>query len=515
MKRSRKSNRVSWAPGANLRQVKLFLVEDCPSKVGIEPEANVNAKSSLRTHPYGMSTNDLPPGFRGSLPTNLKNVISHIPRIQWKCPPKFIVNPSWQVVAGEESQEVETQKDRQMKVFEAMYPRLSDVPPSPAVSLGVNDERYDDRQTPLVPLNPLEDEDEDTDVPSELAHKNTLSDIPTLKYTRSDFPAQKNTPQNPFTQAAPNTLHHNIPAPVPPPNGNPPTGGINPDVMLAASAVLTTLMKTKEEGSMIDTDLLVKILTDPKKVEELVKDQRALSTNANAIVSAATVPTSPRVSAQQTVPKSVTPSAPSPAPYSAPFLPPTPAATRDTNHALNMLKPASSMPAPASSMTSPPQSVSVSRTAAGNVYSIPNRMQPAVSVMPVQQISVPKVLPTVSTVPVQPILVPPVNPNPAKDDNYYKKLIREHGIEEKGVSNVPQMGFQPNYNQVPATQNLKSGQVNIKNGKPCNFFGTARGCRRGTSCPFFHDVSGNWRTGNALEAPSAKRMKIGGEITGR
>jgi hypothetical protein len=36
---------------------------------------------------------------------------------------------NWQVVAGEESTEVEAQKLREMRVLEAVYPRLSAIPP--------------------------------------------------------------------------------------------------------------------------------------------------------------------------------------------------------------------------------------------------------------------------------------------------------------------------------------------------------------------------------------------------
>lgn len=35
---------------------------------------------------------------------------------------------NWHVVAGEESEEAETQKNREMRVLEAVYPRMSDIP---------------------------------------------------------------------------------------------------------------------------------------------------------------------------------------------------------------------------------------------------------------------------------------------------------------------------------------------------------------------------------------------------
>lgn len=42
---------------------------------------------------------------------------------------QFILNPEWRVVAGEESREKENQKARENRVLEAVYPRLSAIPP--------------------------------------------------------------------------------------------------------------------------------------------------------------------------------------------------------------------------------------------------------------------------------------------------------------------------------------------------------------------------------------------------
>jgi len=42
---------------------------------------------------------------------------------------QFVVSPNWCVVAGEESREKENQKLRENRVLEAVYPRLSAIPP--------------------------------------------------------------------------------------------------------------------------------------------------------------------------------------------------------------------------------------------------------------------------------------------------------------------------------------------------------------------------------------------------
>lgn len=42
---------------------------------------------------------------------------------------QFVMNDAWQVAAGEESEEVKAQKLRATRVLEAVYPRLSAIPP--------------------------------------------------------------------------------------------------------------------------------------------------------------------------------------------------------------------------------------------------------------------------------------------------------------------------------------------------------------------------------------------------
>ena len=42
---------------------------------------------------------------------------------------QFVMNSNWCVAAGEESREVESQKLREMRLLEAVYPRSSAIPP--------------------------------------------------------------------------------------------------------------------------------------------------------------------------------------------------------------------------------------------------------------------------------------------------------------------------------------------------------------------------------------------------
>lgn len=42
---------------------------------------------------------------------------------------QFVISPTWEVAAGEESEDAKAQKSREMRVLEAVYPRFSAIPP--------------------------------------------------------------------------------------------------------------------------------------------------------------------------------------------------------------------------------------------------------------------------------------------------------------------------------------------------------------------------------------------------
>ncbi|KAH1244265.1 Zinc finger CCCH domain-containing protein 6 [Glycine max] len=152
MRRLQKSKRVSWASdldlcqpfaiaqvkkrgtsfltGENLDAVRLFLSEESPSQVGLNSQDHVQAKTSLLLHPDGAGSDDiLPPGFEGTHAKSQSEIkLSQIPVIKWITPPKIEVNPTWRVAVGEESTEVEDQPQREMRVLEAIYPRISSIP---------------------------------------------------------------------------------------------------------------------------------------------------------------------------------------------------------------------------------------------------------------------------------------------------------------------------------------------------------------------------------------------------
>ncbi|KAK7356573.1 hypothetical protein VNO80_15847 [Phaseolus coccineus] len=82
--------------------VRLFLSKDSPSQVGLNSQDHLQAKASLVLPPGGPASDDiLPPGFEGTHTS----------------------------MYGKESKEVEDQRQREMRVLEAIYPRISSIPP--------------------------------------------------------------------------------------------------------------------------------------------------------------------------------------------------------------------------------------------------------------------------------------------------------------------------------------------------------------------------------------------------
>ncbi|XP_038991450.1 zinc finger CCCH domain-containing protein 6-like [Hibiscus syriacus] len=250
--RVRKSNRISWAPDANLCQIKLFLMEEPPSQVGLGAQDHLQAKTSV-SHLNGATADDfLPPGFEGTHSTNHVHVdLSEIPVIKWRCPHRFILDFNWQVVAGEESREVEIQNQREVRVLEAIYPRPSAIPTNSSVSADVENCHYDDHLTPQIPITPIEDED---------AAIETLPDVLApygAPISSQSGVSSASAEERPSTEMVLN---------------------VEPGV---AAAALRAINQSNECGKMIDPDLLVKILSNPQLIEKLVTDYGAASAAQN------------------------------------------------------------------------------------------------------------------------------------------------------------------------------------------------------------------------------------------
>jgi hypothetical protein len=133
---------------------------------------------------------------------------------------------------------------------------------SPFVSPDVIDSHYDDSQTQLVPLIPIEEDDASDqleELPIDLPDNHNRSD----KYESAVI----SVPRVSDASITATTKHQA--------NGliGATSSGIatEPDVLAAASAAYTAIMQSNQMGNMIDQDLLIKILSDPAQLERLMK----------------------------------------------------------------------------------------------------------------------------------------------------------------------------------------------------------------------------------------------------
>lgn len=458
MRGSQKWKRVTWASDVNLCQVKLFLSDEAPVQVGFGPQDHLQAKTSWLLHSSGVGSDDaLPPGFEAAHPSNnLQIKVSEIPLSKWKCPPRFLLPHEWQVVAGEESKEVDVQNQREMRVLEAVYPRPSAIPQNPVASSDLQDFDQNDSQIPLVPILPIEDEETPGDASSDFVPQLgvPVTSHPSLLASGVSHPLQTMGPVMANTAANQNltsgTLH-----------------GVEPDVAAAATAAFTALMKSHEHGNMIDQELLIQILSDPKMIEKLVKDYGTIT------------------EAQMQMPPN----------------------TRGGSVGLSnppsyVTSVETGMPLVATSSSG----LSYSHTSGPSLYSHPAgiRMGPPLTApLPPQTVMQASSSSTIRTA------------APAKDLNYYKSLIQQHGGERR---ETPQQygnpyGHQPLTIQEPAS-NPKIRESKGKIMKPCIYFNSSRGCRNGANCAYQHDTSLPPRSSGMAEPQNAKRMKLDREITG-
>ncbi|XP_073134898.1 zinc finger CCCH domain-containing protein 6-like isoform X2 [Henckelia pumila] len=367
--------------------------------------------------------------------------LSQIPLITWRCPPSFVVNCSWSVVAGEESIEMEAQKLREMTVLEAIYPRSSAIPPNPSTLVGADDSVVNDQNTPLVPIIPIEDED------------------PALDTTFGSIAGNTNSADSTKVRK-----------------------GVEPDTVLAAEVALSLITSKSYQGNLIDRELLIKILSDPKMVQLLVTNHAAWPSTPN-------MPQSSHVSNMppfnfQTMPAIGSPTISS---TSMPNLRPPPE---------NLFNPASiavNRRDPLAAHFTRPELITPSVSTSDLPLYPPNRnVRVSVhDVTPVPRPEVPK----------------------AKDINYYKRLIQQHG-EERRESLTPPCSHQTKEVQFGNSQEppsvAKSRDLKQKITKPCIYFNSSRGCRNGTNCAYQHDSSAQRKVIaiSDSEAQSVKRAKI-------
>jgi hypothetical protein len=111
-------------------QVRLFAAEDAPDVSGTAHQDLLQAKQTKFMHAtVPISPSDLPPGFGVTAPMSMRPAVADVmPWVPWRIPAVFNLHPSWRVVAGGESKEVAVQRQREVRVLEAVYPRPSSIP---------------------------------------------------------------------------------------------------------------------------------------------------------------------------------------------------------------------------------------------------------------------------------------------------------------------------------------------------------------------------------------------------
>ncbi|KAH6557389.1 hypothetical protein KP509_1Z117400 [Ceratopteris richardii] len=181
--------------------------------------------------------------------------------VPWYHPQKFVVDDSWLWAGGEESSEVCTQKQRESKIFEALYPQVAFIPDSPHRFEELNETSL--VSVPEIPLDSL-DEDEiivdsdncqassspregDSGTPM-TAHEAMRDEIITSTFCGS-FPRQR---QLSVT-------------------------GLDPDVVAAVSMALRAM----GDNDLVDKELLFEILRDPSLLESLA-DSFEISTGKSS-----------------------------------------------------------------------------------------------------------------------------------------------------------------------------------------------------------------------------------------
>lgn len=322
--------------------------------------------------------------------------------------------------------------------------------------MDIEQSQYSDQQTPLIPITPIEDEETALDAPSGLIAPFSIS-----------------------MSSQPPVLAHGVP---PPSQVSIPTTanslvsekrasgmalGVDPDVVAAASAALTQISKSNEHGNLIDHDLLIKLLSNPKSIEKLVTDYGGAS---NA----------------QNIPKATLPSVPV-----SDHHPPPVAVSDPSSVRFNMME------------TSSPSLVAT--TSNGGFYAQANGI--GAGHHPNSWIKPPGVVPASAS--------PSFGHSQPRDLNYYKNLIQQHGGDRQET--LQQFGNRLSHQQPGTSQefvnNPKSRDSKPKIMKPCIYFNSSRGCRHGSKCAYQHDTSSQQRSNNMPEGQNAKRMKLDRQIS--
>ncbi|MCO5612268.1 hypothetical protein L7F22_066533 [Adiantum nelumboides] len=227
------------------QQVCLFAVEDAPALLRLVSQDFLEARKVRMIR--ALSAIDMHPGSGSAATKRAKLDVAAVlvmdAQLTWSCPKRVSYDPLWLVAAGDNSSEVPAEQHREVRVLEAFYPRISAIPASP-IEPPKGESEIDEATLLQIPLISCDDEG---DAHSEGVRSTTKDMI------SSGMPARL-TPQI----------------------------DSDPDVAAAAAAAFAVL-KAQERGSLIDRDLLIKILSNPLVTEHLKNSNINLLSGSNSV----------------------------------------------------------------------------------------------------------------------------------------------------------------------------------------------------------------------------------------
>eukprot|EP00850_Spirogloea_muscicola_P021185 SM000239S08090 [mRNA] locus=s239:158872:161167:- [translate_table: standard] len=133
-------------------QVRLFLAEDAPVLAGVTQH--------LLQQKQKLLVESLPPGFGKPSPGSggAHAAAQTTAAVAWRVPGMVVLEAEWMVAAGDESDEARLQREREQRIFEAVYPRESSIPASPAEPEEAQAPQ-DDTATPIISPVPIDDDE--------------------------------------------------------------------------------------------------------------------------------------------------------------------------------------------------------------------------------------------------------------------------------------------------------------------------------------------------------------------
>ncbi|KAL2520408.1 hypothetical protein Fot_24331 [Forsythia ovata] len=231
--------------------VNLSLPENCPSKVGLKSIMSRANVVDSKNHIVQYNASNVKP---------LEDKLPSILQIDWKCPPKFALKKEWCVAAGEESECVRGQMP-----WEMLKPVVSAIPSRPSVSSDVEGKYYDDSHIPQIPIISIEEAAEAQLNGLAQVNSCTVSERPPVLKGQSisetpncNLPISQKQPANEISAV---DLVHDLK---------------DSDLVSAATAAaaVASILRSKEQGSKVDTGLLIEFLRDPKMTWKLIYENK-------------------------------------------------------------------------------------------------------------------------------------------------------------------------------------------------------------------------------------------------